>query len=113
MGVSIDLHRFDYKKTKDALLNITKEKDETIIDKILAEFGTKIDNDYIVLANEYYEDGHCLWNLYNLIEKHYKIDDVYDCFIHSENKPMVDYKTLDEAYENIGFSLEELEDYEK
>lgn len=108
MGISIDLNRYDYKKTKKALLELTKEKDETMIDKILSEFGTKIDNDYIVLANEYYEDGHCLWNCMSFIEQYYKLKDVYDCFIYSENGEMVDYKSIDEACENLGIDMEEL-----
>lgn len=111
MGINIDLRRYDYKKTKKALLNITKEQNETMIDKILAEFGTKIDNDYIVLSNEYYEDGHCLWNCMSFIEKYYKLEDdnVYDCFIRSDNPIMVDYKTIDEACENLGIDIDELE----
>ena len=114
MGINIDLKRYDYKKTKKALLELTKEKDETMIDKILAEFGTKIDNDYIVLANEYYEDGHCLWNCMSFIEQYYKLKDdtAYDCFIYSENGKMVDYKTIDEACENLRIDTDELDDFE-
>lgn len=111
MGINIDLRRYDYKKTKKALLELTKEEDETMIEKILSEFGTKIDNDYIVLCNEYYEDGHCLWNCMSFIEQYYKLeeDTAYDCFIRSENKPMVDYKPIDEACENLGIDIEKLE----
>ena len=38
----------------------------------------------------------------------YKLEDVYDCFIYSENGEMVDYKSIDEACENLGIDMEEL-----
>lgn len=111
MGVSIDLNRYDYEKTKKALLEKTNEKDENVIDKILQEFGTKINNDYIILNNEYYEDGNCFYKILEFIERYYKLEDgdAYDCLIYSDKEAMVDYKEIDRACENIGIDIEELD----
>lgn len=111
MSINIDLNRYDYDKTKKALLEKTKEKDETMIDKILQEFGTKINNDYIILNNEYYEDGNCFYRVMEFIERYYKFEDgdVYECFIRSDNETMIDYKEIDQACENLGIDIEKLD----
>lgn len=112
MGVCIDLERYDYEKTKRNLLKVTKEKDEEMIDKILEEFGTKINNDYIVLNNEYYEEDNCAYNVLNFLESYYgfKDDEIWDCFVKSD-KDMVVYKCIDTACENLGIDVEKFGEY--
>lgn len=114
MSVCVDLNRYDYEKTKRALLEKTKEKDETMIDKILQEFGTKIDNDYIILNNEFWEDYNCFYNVMEFIERYYGFEDgdVYECFIRSIKEEMTDYKDIEQACENLGIDIDTLYDDE-
>lgn len=114
MSVCVDLNRYDYNKTKKALLEKTKEKDETMIDKILQEFGTKIDNDYVLLNNEFWEESNCFYNIMEFIEKYYKFEDgdVYECFIRSDKDEMIDYKDIEQACENLGIDYDDLYDEE-
>lgn len=112
MSICVDLDRFDYKKTKQKIKEFTKEENDLFIDKILNEFGTVIGNDYIVLNNEYCEEGNCFYKLIEFLERYYKLaeGEGYDLLV-SLDKGMVEYKEIEFACKNLGIS--ELEEYEE
>ena len=120
MGVYIDLYKIDYNKYKTELMKrFPRINDEKLLKKIMCEFGTFItENDFIILHNEYYEDGICTWNMDNAIEEvfHLKDDPDYDKWdekikdIKSVQEvffvartELIGYKELYEAMSNLGF----------
>lgn len=107
MSISIDLEKIDYKKFVNKLLENKEIKDKEMLEKIILEFGNKIGNDLVILGNEYYEDGHCIWNMLDLINKYFNLtdEDFSSDVYHELRKRLIDYKEIDEACENIGIEL--------
>lgn len=104
MGISIDLEKVNYNKFVNELMKEPKINNKELLEKIILQFGNKIGEDLVILHNEYYEDGICTWNMFNMIEEVFELsDDEFISDVYYELKEgLITYKEVDEAYENIG-----------
>lgn len=112
MSIDVDLYKLNYNQFINELMKEPKINDRNLLEKVILEFGNKIGEDLVILHNEYYEDGICTWKMFHMIEEVFKLDDdeyVSDVF-YDLRKKLIDYKEIDEAYENLG--LERSDDYE-
>ncbi|MCI8486807.1 MAG: hypothetical protein HFJ20_07110 [Clostridia bacterium] len=109
MGISIDLEKVNYEKLIEELMKDKKINDRELLEKIILEFGNLVGEDLVLLHNEYYEDGICTWNLFNMIDEVFETEDTYSKYI-KIREDMIDYKEIDEAYENLGLERKELEE---
>lgn len=109
MGISIDLEKVNYEKLIEELMKDKKINDRVLLEKILTEFGEHIGEYYIILSNEFYEEGICTWNLFSMIDEVFETDDTYSKYIKIREE-MISYKEIDEAYENLGLERKEAGD---
>ena len=109
MGISIDLEKVNYEKLIEELMKDKKINDRELLEKIILEFANLVGEDLVLLHNEYYEDGICTWNLFNMIDEVFETEDTYSKYI-KIREDMIDYKEIDEAYENLGLERKELEE---
>lgn len=109
MGISIDLEKVNYEKLIEELMKDKKINDRELLEKIILEFGNLVGEDLVLLHNEYYEDGICTWNLFNMIDEVFETEDTYSKYI-KIREDMIKYKEIDEAYENLGLERKELEE---
>lgn len=112
MSISIDLDKVNYNDFINQLMKNSQIADKELLEKIVLEFGNKVGEDLVVLSNEYYETGHCLWNMFHMIEEVFGLDDkdyASDVW-YNLRKGLIDYKEIDEAYENLGLERKEIED---
>ena len=87
MSVDIDLYAYDYKELVSKIVERLKldgsEKDLEMIQNILEKFGyiTKDKEEYIILNNEWYEDGNPYFNIcYVICSAFGKSEDEVDLF---------------------------------
>lgn len=109
MGISIDLEKVNYEKLIEELMKDKKINDRELLEKIILEFGNLVGEDLVLLHNEYYEDGICTWNLFNMIDEVFETEDTYSKYI-KIREDMIKYKEIDEAYENLGLERKKLEE---
>ncbi len=109
MSISIDLEKVNYKDFIDKLMENSKINNKELLEKIILEFGNKIGEDLVILENEYYEDGICTWNMWNMITEVFKLeDDDYVSDVYYElRKRLISYKEIEDAYENLGIERED------
>lgn len=102
--MSVDLYKLNYKKFVDKLMENPKINDRELLEKIILEFGNKIGEDLIILENEFYEDGICTWNMFAMITEVFELeeDDYVDIVFSKLQKSLIEYKEIDDAYENLG-----------
>lgn len=84
MGVSIDMHIYDY---FDLVKNITRQAEEggipegrsvnEFVEKVLPEFGFRAGDKYITLWNEYYEDYNSGSELMQAASLYFGLDDCW------------------------------------
>lgn len=104
MSMSVDLYELSYKEFIDKLMENPKINDRELLEKIILEFGNKVGKDLIILENEFWEDGICLWNMFTMIKEVFELEDdeyISDVF-YELRKGLINYKEIDEAYENLG-----------
>jgi len=116
MGYSIDIEKVNFKNFKEDLIKTFPQiNDEKLLDRIMFEFGTLCGDDFIILHNEYFEDGICTWNMFYMIENVFKLDKqniintVMSVWFKQYEK-LTGYKELGEAYENLGLKMLDDED---
>lgn len=87
MSIDIDLYAYDYKQLVSKIVEHLKldgsEKDLEMIQNILEKFGyiTKDKEEYIILNNEWYEDGNPYFNIcYVICSAFGKSEDEVDLF---------------------------------
>lgn len=109
MSWTIEMEKCNFSELVTNLCEKYKIENKELLEKILLEFGEKIGETYVIMHNEVWEDGICTWNCFQLINRVFGIkgveDNSYDEFLHL-SEPMISYKTIGEAIENLG--LEEL-----
>ena len=110
MGIDIEVYKYKYKELKKSFMELPGVNDEDLLTKIMLEFGEVIGDYYIVLDNDYYEDGDCFYNLSNMIDGVFKTENSFDVLL-EQRESLLSYKELYEAYENLG--LEEPEEEEE
>ena len=109
MGYDIEIYKYKYKELKKSFMELSGVNDEDLLTKIMLEFGEVIGDYYIILDNDYYEDGNCFYNLPNMIDKVFNTEDSFDVLL-KRRESLLSYKELYEAYDNLG--LEEPEEEE-
>ena len=103
MSTSVDLYKLNYKEFVDKLMENPKINNRELLEKIILEFGNKVGEDLIILENEFWEDGICIWNMFTMITEVFELEDddyVSDVF-YELRKNLISYKEIDEAYENL------------
>ncbi len=104
MSMSVDLYKLNYKKFVDELMKNPKINNRELLEKIILEFGNKVGEDLIILENEFWEDGICTWNMFAMIQEIFELEDdeyISDVF-YELRKILINYKKIDDAYENLG-----------
>lgn len=109
MGYDIEVYKYKFKELKKSFMELPRVNDEDLLTKIMLEFGEVIGDYYIILDNDYYEDGDCFYNLSNMIDKVFNTEDSFNILL-EQREYVVSYKELYEAYDNLG--LEEPEEEE-
>lgn len=99
MGRSIDLYSYDYEKLKNKILVFCKTNDVELIEKILSTCGNKIEDRYVLLNQEMWEGCSCYYNVSTVLEKIFKIDDVFGNIFCATDDSELDRKTLISAIE--------------
>ena len=88
------------------------KKNEKILDFILDSFGSTINDKYIILNNEFWEDCNCYYNISKVIDKVFNVENSFDCFLYNELKEILisyaeEYDVLEEIETNFGIEVEE------
>ena len=109
MGIDIDVYKYNLKKLKKSFMELPEVNDEDLLTKIMLEFGEVIGDSYIILDNEYYEDGNCFYNLSSMIDQVFETKDSFNVLL-DQRESVLSYKELYDAYNNLG--LEEPEEEE-
>ena len=104
MSTSVDLEKLNYKEFVDRLMKNPKINNKDLLEKIILEFGNKVGEELIILHNEFWEDGICDWNMFAMIQEIFELeDDEYVSDVYYElRKGLINYKEIDDAYENLG-----------
>ena len=77
MGRSIDLYSYDYNKLKTKIADYCKTDNLELIEKVLSSCGNKMGDRYIILNQEFWEDASCYYNVANILDKIFKVDDTF------------------------------------
>ena len=104
MSMNVDLEKLNYKEFVDKLMKNPKINDRELLEKIILVFGNKIGEQLVILHNEFWEDGICTWNMFEMIQEVFELeDDEYVSDVYYElRKDLIGYKEIDDAYENLG-----------
>ena len=104
MSMNVDLEKLNYKEFFDKLMKNPKINDRELLEKIILVFGNKIGEQLVILHNEFWEDGICTWNMFEMIQEVFELeDDEYVSDVYYElRKDLIGYKEIDDAYENLG-----------
>lgn len=114
MGCS--LYSYNKKYLKQDIFTKCKiehsEKNEKILDFILDNFGSTINDKYIILNNEFWEEGNCYYNIFNVINKVFNVGNSFDCFLYNKSKEMLisyteEYDVLKEIETNFGIEVKD------
>lgn len=103
MGASIDLYSYDYNKLVTKTMNVCKTTNKELIERVLLSCGNKIENRYIILDQDFWEDSNCRSNLARVLERLFKVDDAYSDIFFLDND--IDEQELIQAIE-----INEIED---
>lgn len=104
MSISVDIEKLNYKEFVDKLMKNPKINNKDLLEKIILEFGNKIGEELVILHNEFWEDGICDWNMFAMIQEIFELeDDEYISDVYYElRKGLINYKEIDDAYEDLG-----------
>lgn len=104
MSMSVDLEKLNYKEFVDKLMKNPKINNKDLLEKIILEFGNKVGEELVILHNEFWEEGICDWNMFKMIQEIFELeDDEYVSDVYYDlRKKLIDYKEIDDAYENLG-----------
>jgi hypothetical protein len=85
MGVSIDLHIYDYfdlvraigeEAQKAAAISNDRSLND-FVERVLPKFGVRTGDKFVTLWNEYYEDYNSGSELFRAVELYFGVDDVF------------------------------------
>lgn len=119
MGICIDIKKVKLEPLKDCIIEKLKVENSELnrekIQTILNEFGETFNDTYIILNNEYYEDGNPYYNVLDVVawafgqdaEKVY----LFDCFFDKRVKMLegISYGEKYEMAEKLGIEPVESE----
>lgn len=87
MGMSVDLYSYDFNQLVSGIANFVKTDDKEKIEKILLVGGNKIDNRYVILSNDFFEDFDPYMNIPSAIDRYFDVEDTFgECFCTFDNK---------------------------
>ena len=104
---------YDYQKLQIKILDYCKTEDVELVDKILLSCGTKISDRYIILNQELWDDCSCYYNVANVLEKVFHVDDVFGYVFCSMNDEDTDREELvsametNEIMDELGLNMED------
>ena len=110
MSMSVDLYKLNYKGFVDEVRKNPKINNRELLEKIILEFGNKVGEDLIILENEFWEDGICNWNMLTMITEVFELQDdgdYVDSIFYKLQQDLINYKEIDDAYENLGLERKE------
>jgi len=81
MGVYVDLYKFEYDKLVDELLKYDKIENKEMLERILKGFGEKCGDYYFLLNNEYYDEYNSYYEVANLINEYFGVEDSFNVFL--------------------------------
>jgi hypothetical protein len=81
MGRYVELKKGNYEKIKSELVSRFNIEDIAFLEKVLLAFGEKIDDQYLLLNNEYWEEFNSYYGLSNFIDSYFGIEDSFDVFL--------------------------------
>lgn len=123
MGRSVDLYFYNYKRLKNKIMETynLSPTDEKLLEDILLGFGTVINDRYIILCNEFWEDGNPYFNVATAIERAFKLGedaDVFgECFIvyglHRDDdykQDGINYAELYDVLDSLGIEYDDDDD---
>ena len=110
MGISIDLHIYN----KYELLKGLSEwgtTDTALSIKILESCGTFFGDNYVLLNNEYHEDGNPYYNVAKLFDSAFKKEDSFHVFCFKvESVEGKNWVEVDDIAAELGFEIIEEEE---
>lgn len=118
MSRLIDLYSYDYEKLTNRILEVCKTDNKKLVEKILLSCGTKIVDRYIILNQEVWEDCSCYYNVVHVLERLFKVDDVFENVFCTFDDNVTDKQELIQAIEMyqiedvLGIPIPEEESYE-
>lgn len=85
MSMSIDINVIDINLLKKEMKKIVKPKDDkldidTLIDRVLPEFGIVYNGLFIVQTADYWDDYCSSYQCTEFFERYYQIEELYDVF---------------------------------
>ena len=114
MSISVDLYSYDFGRLLDHLMTFKEIDDREKLKEILLDFGEVLEDKYILLNNELYEDGNCYYNLPEIIDAFFEMRDSFDAFLYNEKKTgkkrMNSYVETDDIADK--YNLERNDNYE-
>jgi hypothetical protein len=105
MGVSIDLYKYNYPALVESLMKIEGVNDKQKLEKILSKCGEIFGDTYLILNNEYYEDGNPYYGVASLIDSAFGIEDSFDVFL-EDRQHAIDYISPEDIAGEVGFEIE-------
>ena len=102
MGVSIDLHVYDYFALVQQIDDIVQAHGgapegrtlHEFVDKVMPHFGIRAADKFITLWNEYYEDANSGYELFRAVAMYFDLDDVflsgYEYVVHANAREVFD-----------------------
>lgn len=81
MSKCVELYSYNYNKLLNGIMEYCKTDNEDLVEDILLSCGEKIDYRYIILNNEHCEDYSCYYNLSNIINRIFNVDDSFEKII--------------------------------
>jgi len=109
MGVSIDIYQYSWNEIFEAINAIAQDPVE--VEKALLEFGTRFDDAYLILHNEYYEEYNAHWEVREFFERRYGIPD--DLWYKFSSNSLNANKSCYCVEQELGIDLDEIEDERK
>ena len=109
MGISIDLHVYDYDVLAKAL--IEKGATEPLLGKILEKCGYHLGGKYLLLNNEYYDGYSPYYNVAELVDCAFGIEDSFDVFLNiTQDRNGINSVDKEEVAEELGIKLVDSDD---
>lgn len=97
LSISVDLYSYNYEKLVNRTLEVCKTDNRQLVEAILLQFGSKVDSKYVILNCDYYEEYSCYYNVSEVLDKVFKVDDTFSeifCTYYFDNNNALDETTL-------------------
>lgn len=110
MGVSVDVHSYDYEELVEEIQKYLKTDNKILIEKILKTGGNIVGDRYIIVDNELWEDSNPVTIISSVFNELFDIDDFLSEIFYSI-RDKANRKELINACDDVDTIIENLEDY--